>query len=45
MGKQKEGIFLGQKGILTSNIFVNLELGLQFLVQEEAKGRGNFDLE
>ena len=41
MGKQKEAIYLSQRESLTLNIFVNLELQLKFLVQEEQEEEGS----
>ena len=42
MGEQKEGIFLSQKENLTWNIFVNLELDIDFSVWEEQEDEGNW---
>ena len=38
MGKQKEGIFLSQKEILTWNFFENWKLDLEFSIPEEQRG-------
>ena len=40
MGEQKWGVFLSQKRKLTGKIFVNLELDLEFLDQEEQREEG-----
>ena len=40
MGKQRQGFFLSEKENLTDNISANLELNLEFLVQEEQRVEG-----